>query len=109
MPALFDYVYRLLRPLLFRMDPERAHRLTLAFLRHAPQPRRRHDPPELQTSAFGLRFSNPLGLAAGLDKDGLAIRAWEAIGFGFAELGTVTPRAQSGNPPPRVWRIEEHR
>lgn len=108
-PAFYDYAYRLFRPVLFRMDPERAHSLTLALLRHAPRFRARGDPPELQTSSFGLAFSNPLGLAAGLDKDGLAVRKWEALGFGFAEIGTVTPRPQSGNPRPRIWRIEKYR
>jgi dihydroorotate dehydrogenase len=108
MPTPLDIVYPLLRPLLFTIDPERVHRLTLALLRHAPQRGFRRDPPELQTAAFGLTFSNPLGLAAGLDKDGLAMRAWETLGFGFAEIGTVTPRPQIGNPQPRIWRLPQH-
>ncbi|MBV8773244.1 MAG: quinone-dependent dihydroorotate dehydrogenase [Deltaproteobacteria bacterium] len=107
--AFYDYTYRLFRPVLFRMDPEAAHTLTLALLRHAPRSRPRSDPPELQASIFGLTFSNPLGLAAGLDKDGLVTAKWEALGFGFAEIGTVTPRPQSGNPRPRIWRLEQHR
>jgi dihydroorotate dehydrogenase len=108
MPALYDFAYSLFQPLLFRIDPEQAHRLTLALLRYAPRLGLRRDPPELQTSAFGLTFSNPLGLAAGLDKDGLAVRAWERLGFGFAEIGTVTPRPQIGNSQPRIWRLPEH-
>ena len=108
MRAPYDIAYCLFRPLLFRIDPERAHRLTLALLRHAPQLSSRRDPPELHTSAFGLNFSNPLGLAAGVDKDALAVRGWERLGFGFAEIGTITPRPQMGNPRPRIWRLPEH-
>lgn len=108
MRALCDMAYSLFRPLLFRIDPERAHRLTLALLRHAPQPGSRRDPPELHTSALGLSFSNPVGLAAGMDKDALAVGGWERLGFGFAEIGTITPRPQTGNPRPRIWRLPEH-
>jgi dihydroorotate dehydrogenase len=108
MRAPYDMAYSLLRPLLFRIDPEQAHRLTLALLRHAPQLGSRRDPPELHTSAFGLSFSNPVGLAAGMDKDALAVRGWERLGFGFAEIGTITPRPQMGNPQPRIWRLPEH-
>jgi dihydroorotate dehydrogenase len=108
MRALYDFAYTLFRPLLFRIDPEQAHRLTLAFLRHVPQFGFRHDPTELQTSAFGLTFPNPLGLAAGMDKDATAVRAWKTLGFGFAEIGTITPRPQSGNSLPRIWRLPEH-
>src|SRR5260370_20464785 len=68
MLAPYDIAYSLFRPLLFRIDPERAHRLTLALLRHAPQLRLPRDPPELQASVFGLSFSNPIGLAAGMVK-----------------------------------------
>jgi len=108
MPALYDFAHSILRPLLFRIDPEQAHRLTLALLRHAPQFGSQRDPPELQTSAFGLTFSNPLGLAAGMDKNATAVRAWETLGFGFAEIGTITPQPQMGNPLPRIWRLPEH-
>lgn len=108
MRALYDFAYSLFRPLLFRIEPEQANRLTLALLRHAPQLGSRRDPPELQTSAFGLTFSNPVGLAAGMDKDAAAVRAWERLGFGFAEIGTITPRPQSGNPKPRIWRLPQH-
>jgi dihydroorotate dehydrogenase len=102
-----DIAYSLFRPLLFRIDAEQAHRLTLAILRHAPRLRSRRDPPELHTSAFGLSFSNPVGLAAGMDKNALALKAWEKLGFGFAEIGTITPRPQTGNPQPRIWRVPE--
>jgi dihydroorotate dehydrogenase len=108
MPARHDFVFSLLRPLLFRIDPERAHRLTLALLRRAPRLGSSRDPPELHTPAFGLTFSNPLGLAAGMDKNGIAVRGWETLGFGFTEIGTITPRPQAGNPLPRIWRLPEH-
>jgi len=104
----YDIAYSLFAPLLFRIDPEQAHRLTLALLRHAPRLGSRRDPPELQTKAFGLSFSNPVGLAAGMDKDAVAVEAWERLGFGFAEIGTITPRPQMGNPQPRIWRLPEH-
>src|SRR5438067_1358464 len=104
---LFHNVYRMLQPLLFKIDPERAHRLTLNLLRFMPEfsP---DDPPELQTAAFGVSFCNPLGLAAGMDKNALAIGAWNALGFGFAEIGTVTPHPQAGNPLPRIWRLPKY-
>jgi dihydroorotate dehydrogenase len=107
MRAPCDMVYSVVRPLLFRIDPERAHRLTLALLRYAPRLGSRRDAAELQTVAFGLSFSNPVGLAAGMDKNALALKAWERLGFGFAEIGTITPRPQMGNPQPRIWRLPE--
>ncbi len=100
---------RALGPILFRIDAERSHRLALAILSAVPAIGPRRDPPELASELWGIRFSNPVGLAAGMDKDARAAGAWQAIGFGFAELGTVTPRAQPGNPPPRIWRLPEHR
>jgi dihydroorotate dehydrogenase len=96
---------RLLRPLLFQLDPETAHRLTIAALSLTPPLRRANDPPELATTVFGITFANPVGLAAGVDKDARALAGWSALGFGFAELGTVTPRPQAGNAPPRMWRL----
>jgi dihydroorotate dehydrogenase len=99
----------LLRPLMFRLDPERAHRMTLALLARTPAFSPAPDPPELRTTLGGLTFSNPVGLAAGLDKDARAAAAWNALGFGFVELGTVTPHSQFGNPRPRMWRITERR
>ncbi len=99
----------LLRPLLFRLDAELAHRLTLAALARVPALTPAADPPELATEVCGLTFTNPLGLAAGMDKDARAITAWNALGFGFAEIGTVTPRPQAGNPRPRMWRLPTQR
>jgi dihydroorotate dehydrogenase len=94
---------------MFRLDPERAHRMTLAILARMPALLPAPDPPELRTTLWGVTFSNPVGLAAGLDKDARAAAAWNALGFGFVELGTVTPRPQFGNPRPRMWRITERR
>ncbi len=99
---------RLFRPLLFRLDPERAHRLMIAALSLTPPLGPANDPPQLATTVLGLAFSNPVGLAAGVDKDARALAAWNALGFGFAELGTVTPRPQPGNSPPRMWRLPAH-
>jgi dihydroorotate dehydrogenase len=102
--------YRAVRPLLFLADPESIHHLTLRLLETAPGRAlapiasgapRPDDPIEL----MGLRFRNRVGLAAGFDKDGRAIRGWAALGFGFVELGTVTPRPQPGNKRPRLFRI----
>lgn len=100
----------LAKPLLFRMDPERAHHLTLRLLRAAPRIPgalaflRSFAPPPRPRELFGLSFRNPIGLAAGFDKNGVAIPAWEALGFGFVEIGTVTARPQPGNPRPRIFR-----
>jgi dihydroorotate dehydrogenase len=109
MPLVSDKIYRLIRPILFRLDAETAHRLILAFLACWPARELSPDPPELATTVFGLRFANPIGLAAGMDKHVRAINAWATLGFGFAELGTITPRPQPGNPRPRIWRLAEHR
>ena len=101
-------MYRLVRPLLFGLDAERAHRLTLDALDtvHARVPALLGSAPDpLPTRAFGLEFPNPVGLAAGLDKDGAHIDALFALGFGFVEIGTVTPRPQPGNPMPRMFRL----
>ncbi|WP_028006668.1 quinone-dependent dihydroorotate dehydrogenase [Solimonas flava] len=104
-------MYAAARSLLFRLDAERAHELTLETLRRAPAlatlPFARapvDDPVEL----LGLRFANRVGLAAGLDKNGECLRAWSRLGFGFVEIGTVTPRPQPGNPRPRMFRLPEH-
>jgi dihydroorotate dehydrogenase len=107
-----DY-YPLLRPFLFQLDPEIAHDLTLTLLRMPgagllawitalgipAAPRR----------VMGIEFPNPVGLAAGLDKDGECIPLWRALGFGFVEIGTVTPRPQPGNPKPRMFRLPRAR
>ena len=110
MIPIFGACYRgVLRPLLFRLDAERAHRLTLGLLSQVPAIAPRRDRVELRSELFGLTFINPIGLAAGMDKDVTAPLAWSALGFGFAEFGTVTPRPQPGNPVPRMWRLPAHR
>jgi dihydroorotate dehydrogenase len=109
MATAADALYRLIRPALFRLDAETAHRVTLALLSAIPLRRAPVDPPELRTRVLGVEFSNPIGLAAGMDKDARAIGAWQRMGFGFAEIGTITPRPQPGNPRPRIWRLPAHR
>jgi dihydroorotate dehydrogenase len=105
---LTKLLYTAARPFLFSMDAERAHHFTLAALKKAmslglgkciavPEP----DPRQV----MGITFPNPVGLAAGLDKDGSYIDALAALGFGFIEIGTVTPRPQAGNPQPRMFRL----
>ena len=104
--------YLLLRPLLFSLDPETAHNVTLKLLKlgqlsglskllYAPQQNK-------TVELMGLKFNNPVGLAAGLDKNGDYINALNSLGFGFIEIGTVTPRPQPGNPKPRLFRLPEH-
>jgi dihydroorotate dehydrogenase len=106
---------RIVRPLLFSLDPETAHRLTINSLRGAshfdPALRvlRIFQPPSKPKTLFGLTFPNPIGLAAGLDKNGVALPAWAALGFGFVEIGTVTAKAQPGNPGPRIFRLPKQR
>jgi len=98
---------RILRPLLFALDPETAHRFTLSVLRSIGPALPKLASPRSPTSAFGLNFPHRAGLAAGLDKNGVALPAWEALGFGFVEIGTVTAKAQPGNPRPRIFRYPE--
>jgi dihydroorotate dehydrogenase len=108
-------MYSLFRPLLFKLDPETAHHLTLQLIHlGAYQPlnlflRAIYTAPEKPVKAFGLHFPNPIGLAAGYDKDGLAWCGLATLGFGHIEIGTVTPRPQPGNPKPRVFRLVEDR
>jgi dihydroorotate dehydrogenase len=103
-------VYRLVRPLLFRLPAETAHRLTLSSLERGWRLLPRAALPEaLRCQVFGVRFPSPVGLAAGMDKDHGLVSAWERLGFGFVEIGTVTPRPQPGNPRPRLFRLIEHR
>ena len=102
-------MFAALRPVLFRLDPERAHNLTLAALATGLGPRGRPDDPILVTTVAGLALPNPLGLAAGFDKDALVPAAMLRMGFGFVEIGTVTPRPQVGNPRPRVFRLVAER
>jgi dihydroorotate dehydrogenase len=108
--------YQTLRPLLFRLDPETAHHLTLTLLRWGGNLKPTRDllrgmyevqDPRLATRAFGLEFKNPVGLAAGYDKNGVAVRGLAALGFGHIEVGTVTREPQAGNAGPRVWRVPE--
>jgi len=98
---------RLLRPLLFALDPEAAHRFALAFLRTTGPLLPKATDTISPVSAFGLSFRHRIGLAAGLDKNGVALSAWEALGFSFVEIGTVTAQAQPGNPRPRIFRYPE--
>ena len=104
-------MYALSRPFLFALDAERAHGLGLASLeaayRSGLNPLIAKPPKPLPTKAFGLTFPNPVGLAAGLDKNGAHIDALLALGFGFVEVGTVTPRPQPGNPKPRMFRLPQ--
>lgn len=109
-----DSLYPWVRSLLFRLDPEHAHALTLSLLRLsgslppiATVLRAVFRAPAVPVEAFGLRFSNPVGLAAGYDKDGLGWRGLACLGFGHIEIGTVTPRPQPGNPKPRLFRIPQ--
>lgn len=103
-------MYSLVRKFLFRLDPEVAHRLVLRTL---PVIARlyalRQLPPASPKTCFGLTFPNPVGLSAGFDKDGEHIDDWFRLGFGFVEVGTVTPRPQAGNPKKRLFRLPEAR
>jgi dihydroorotate dehydrogenase len=110
-PAMKNLYERLVRPLLFSLEAETAHHFSIASLRNAsyfhPALRalKRFTPPLKPKTLFGLTFPNPIGLAAGLDKNGVALPAWAALGFGFIEIGTVTAMAQPGNPKPRIFRL----
>lgn len=102
--------YRLAWPLIRLMDPERAHGLALAGLKRGVVPRAdRVVDPVLETEAFGLRFPNPVGLAAGFDKDATVPDAMLGHGFGFVEVGSITPQPQPGNPKPRLFRLAADR
>jgi dihydroorotate dehydrogenase len=103
MIGLFD---RVARPLLRVLDPEDAHGLTIRALKLAPLGRPAVDDPRLGVRAFGLNFPNPIGLAAGFDKGAEVTDALLRLGFGFVEIGTVTPRPQTGNPRPRLFRLD---
>ena len=101
------------RPLLFSLDAETAHHVTMRLLDCAShfdlalRALKLFQPASKPISLFGLTFPNPIGLAAGLDKNGVALPAWAALGFGFIEIGTVTAKAQPGNPKPRIFRLPE--
>ncbi|RBA31915.1 MULTISPECIES: quinone-dependent dihydroorotate dehydrogenase [Acinetobacter] len=101
-------LYSLARPLLFTLAPERAHELTLSMLDKAYKLGFMHQKvANKPVTCMGIEFPNPVGLAAGLDKNGAHIDALAALGFGFIEIGTITPRPQAGNPQPRLFRIPE--
>lgn len=100
---------RLLRPLLFRLAPETAHSLAIRAVCLGLLRSHLEREPRLRIECMGLTFAHPLGLAAGFDKDGRAGERWGRVGFSFAELGTVTPLPQAGNPRPRLARLPEQR
>ena len=100
-------LFNLARPLIHRMDAEMAHRLSVPALATAPALKPGADDPVLATEAFGLSFPNPVGLAAGFDKNAEAVDGALGLGFGFVEVGGVTPLPQPGNPRPRVFRLLE--
>jgi dihydroorotate dehydrogenase len=112
-PACLVSLYSLTRPFLFALDAETAHgaglrAIELAY-RSGLNPLLANKPKPLPTKAFGIAFPNPVGLAAGLDKNAAHVDALASLGFGFIEVGTVTPKPQPGNPKPRMFRLPEHR
>jgi dihydroorotate dehydrogenase len=102
-------LYPLIRPLAFALDAERAHRATIAALKVSPGRTPPSFPPSLRTSVAGLDFRSPVGLAAGFDKDAEVPERMLGLGFGFVEVGTLTPRPQTGNAKPRLFRLAEDR
>ena len=102
-------LYPLLRPFAFALDAERAHRTTIAALKLLPAGKSAAADPALAIRVAGLDFPNPVGLAAGFDKDAEVYRQMLGFGFGFVEIGTLTPRPQAGNPRPRLFRLVEDR
>ena len=109
-------MYELIRPLLFKFDPEMIHKITLLLIKSAGilsptyallRANFEVNDPRLEVEAFGVKFRNPIGLAAGYDKDGVAVRGLSSLGFGHIEVGTVTRHRQIGNPKPRVQRLIE--
>ena len=102
-------LYPLVRPLAFALDAETAHRMTIRALKLMPPPRPLAPDPILASRVAGLDFPSPVGLAAGFDKDAEVWRQMLGFGFGFVEVGTLTPRPQSGNPKPRLFRLVEDR
>ena len=105
-------LYPFLRPFFFSLDPEQAHYLSINALKLLQASQVRPTPalshPCLSQDLWGLRFPNPIGLAAGYDKNARVPRVWSLLGFGFAELGTITARAQPGNPKPRIFRLAQN-
>ena len=102
-------LYPLIRPLAFALDAERAHRATIAALKLAPKRRPPDFPESLRSTVAGLDFPSPVGLAAGFDKNAEVPEHMLGLGFGFVEVGTVTPEPQAGNPKPRMFRLTEDR
>jgi dihydroorotate dehydrogenase len=105
---------KIIRPILFRFDPEAVHNFTMNMLSlgisdNVMRPFYNFEDPKLKVKVGNLTFRNPIGLAAGMDKNCTALQAWDAIGFGFAEIGTVTPLPQEGNDKPRMFRLPEYR
>ena len=109
--SILFHAYPLARPALFAMDAETAHEVTLSSLQRAYEcgatRKLMHAQPKAPCTLMGMQLANPIGLAAGLDKNGAYIDALGNLGFGFIEVGTVTPRAQPGNPKPRMFRLPE--
>jgi dihydroorotate dehydrogenase len=106
---MFGLADALIRPLLLKLDAETAHRAAVAALKLAPLSTGTPDDPRLAADVFGLRFPNPVGMAAGFDKNAEVPDALLRAGFGFAEVGTLTPKAQPGNPRPRLFRLAQDR
>ena len=108
-----SFYEKVLRPLLFQLEPERAHHLAIHWLAVTPPALLRlvfaPSLPRCEKTVFGVYFPNPVGLAAGMDKNAEALPAWAALGFGYVEAGTITALAQPGNPPPRLFRYPKHR
>jgi dihydroorotate dehydrogenase len=102
-------LYPLIRPLVFALDPETAHRLTIRALKLMPLYGPPHFPASLKTRVAGLDFPTPVGLAPGFDKDAEVPEQMLSLGFGFVEVGTLTPRGQQGNPKPRLFRLKRDR
>jgi dihydroorotate dehydrogenase len=103
----------IIRPFFFRFDAEEAHHFAMNALRvplfsKSIAPFAKVNNPQLNVNLWGINFGNPIGVAAGFDKDGTCLPAWENLGFGYAEIGTITPRPQPGNPLPRIFRIPSH-
>jgi len=103
---VIELLDRLARPLLYALDPEDAHQLAIKLLKLVPLPRAQADDRRLAMRAFGLNFPNPVGLAAGFDKNAEVPDALLRAGFGFVEVGTITPLPQPGNPRPRLFRLD---
>jgi len=100
-------LYPLIRPLAFALDAERAHKVTIAVLRRAPRQHPPRFPESLKSTVAGINFPSPVGLAAGFDKDAEVPEHMLGLGFGFVEVGTLTPKPQAGNPRPRLFRLRE--